>query len=327
MTPLDLPPPYRPTSAALSGRITIWGHGALAGRIDFIEGLVKQWEEGFRRHHPGVSFGNRLHGTASAIGALYAGVGDLALMGREIWPMEIAAFREVKGYAPTGVDVLTGSFKTRNRGYAIVVFVHQDNPIRGFTLRQLDAIYGVERRRGGAPVRTWGDLGLAGEWAGQRVNPHSFSLSRGFTDYLEDAVLAGSHRWRPDVREYADDKAVDGGQKMLDALGADRYGVAFSGALYGNPNVKAVPVAFDDGKPFVAASAETVMDHSYPLTRIITLFMDRASGRRLPPHIEAFVRYILSRDAQAVVPAHGGGYLPILAPAAARELRKLGEMA
>src|SRR5262249_45936829 len=91
----NLPSPYRPPAEPVSGSISIWGHGALGGRFDFIEAVVKEWENGFHRYHPEVKFENRLHGTASAIGALYTGKGDLALMGREIWPFEIAAFKEV----------------------------------------------------------------------------------------------------------------------------------------------------------------------------------------------------------------------------------------
>lgn len=328
--PADLPPVYVPRLQGLAGRLSIWGHGSLGGRVDFIEALVTQWEQGFARHHPDVRFENRLHGTASAIGALYTGAGDLALMGREIWPMEVAAFREVKGYAPTGVDVVTGSFKTRNRGYAIVVFVHKDNPIRGLTLQQLDAMFGVERRRGGAPVRTWGDVGLTGEWKDMPVQPYSFSLARGFTDYLEEAVLGGSHRWRPDVREFADVPLPaggfhDGGQRLLEAMASDRAGIGFSGAQYANADVRAIPVSVDAGSPFVAASEGTVMDHSYPLTRIITMFLDRRPGTAPAPHIHEFVRYILSRDAQDAILQQGGGYLPILAPEAARQLAKLGD--
>lgn len=324
----DLPPPYVAPAEAVSGRISIWGHGALAGRFDFIEALVKEWEQGFNRLHPGVKFENRLHGTASAIGALYTGTGDLALMGREIWPFEIDAFREVKGYEPTGMDVVTGSYKTRNRGYAIVVFVHKDNPILGLTLKQLDAIFSVDRKRGGAPVRTWGDLGLAGEWADKPVHPYSFSLARGFSDYLEDAVFAGGRRWRASVREFADlpgslGGATDGGQRMLDALAKDKYGIAFSGALYGHPDVRPIGVAAEDSAAFVMPSQATVMDHSYPLTRIITMFLDRAPGKPIAPHIREFMRYILSREAQQAVLDKGGGYLPILAPQAAHELKKL----
>jgi phosphate transport system substrate-binding protein len=324
----DLPPSYQPPAEKVSGTISIWGHGALGGRFDFIEAVVKKWEEGFHKYHPDVTFQNRLHGTASAIGALYTGGGDLALMGREIWPFEITAFKEVKGYEPTGIDVVTGSYKTRNRGYAIVVFVHKDNPIRGLTMRQLDSIYSVDRKRGGPPVRTWGDLGLSGEWADKPVHSYGFSIARGFADYLEQAVFLNGHRWNPEMREFADlpgslGGATDGGQRALDAMAKDRYGIALSGALYGNPDVTPVAIANDDSGPFVLPSEATVMDHSYPLTRIITLFIDRPPGKPVAPRIREFVRYILSRDAQQAVLREGGGYLPILAPDATRELKKL----
>ena len=323
----DLPPAYTPRES-VSGRISIWGHGALAGRVDFIEALVKTWQAGFRAHHPGVTFENRLHGTASAIGALYTGTGDLALMGREIWPMEIEAFREVRGYAPTGIDVLTGSFKTRNRGYAIAVFVHRTNPIAGLSLRDLDAVFSVDRRRGGQAVATWRDLGLGGEWAGRPVNRYGFALARGFADYIAQAVFAGGRRWHPELREFADAPgsqggATDGGQHALDALAGDPNGLAFSGMLYGHPDVRPVPIAAEPGGPFVAPSESTVIDHTYPLTRLITLYLDRSPGRPVPPRLREFVRYVLSRDAQEAVLREGGGYLPMLAPFAAHELRKL----
>jgi phosphate transport system substrate-binding protein len=106
-------------------------------------------------------------------------------------------------------------------------------------------------------------------------------------------------------------------------MAKDRYGIALSGALYGNPDVTPVAIANDDSGPFVLPSEATVMDHSYPLTRIITLFIDRPPGKPVAPRIREFVRYILSRDAQQAVLREGGGYLPILAPDAARELKKL----
>ena len=73
--------------------IRIWGHGALGH--DYIESLVIQWETGFRKTHPEIQFDNELHGTASAIGSLYTGTGDIAIMGREIWPVEVEAFEDV----------------------------------------------------------------------------------------------------------------------------------------------------------------------------------------------------------------------------------------
>ena len=70
-------------------------------------------------------------------------------------------------------------------------------------------------------------------------------------------------------------------------------------------------------------SEATVMDHSYPLTRIITLFLDRAPGTPVAPQLKEFIRFILSRQGQEAGLRDGGGYLPVLSPVAERELKKL----
>jgi phosphate transport system substrate-binding protein len=171
---LNLPAPYAPQQQ-VSGVIRIWGHGAYGKAQDFIETLTRNWETGFGTHQPAVTFDTRLSGTAAAIGALYAGAGDLALMGREIWPNEVAGFEEVFHYPPTGVDIVTGSFDVRNHGYAVVVFVHKDNPITGLTLTQLDAIFSADHRRGGSGAHRWGDLGLRGACRSRGALP---SISR-----------------------------------------------------------------------------------------------------------------------------------------------------
>lgn len=323
----ELPPAYK-AEQSVAGTITIWGHGSYGAHTDFVEGLTRAWEEGFRRHHPGVVFNNRLHGTASAIGALYTGTGDLALMGREIWDPEIAAFKEVKGYAPTGIDVLTGSFNVRNRGYAIVIFTHKDNPIRGLTLAQLDAIYSVDRLRGGDEVRTWGDLGLSGEWADKPVNLYGLPIARGFADYFQEAVFLGSRKWNPSLREFADEPgslggATDGGHKMLAALAGDRYGIGYAGLVYQHPDVKPIALASEVGGPYVAPTKAGVTDRSYPLTRVITMFLDRAPGQAVEPKLREFLRYLLSREGQETVVRDGQGYLPVIAPVAMKELEKL----
>ncbi len=326
--PDDLP--AYATGEPLSGPIRIWGHGSYGAHTDFVEGLTRTWEEGFRKHHPGVVFENRLHGTASAIGALYTGQGDLALMGREIWPPEIAAFKEVRGYAPTGVDVLTGSFDVRNKGYALVVFVHKDNPLAQLSLGQLDAIFGVERRRGGMPVKTWGDLGLGSQWKDRPVRRYGLAIARGFADFFEEAVFDGGHLWNPELREFADDPgskggASDGGQKLLDALALDRHGIGYSGLLYNHPDVKPLALSVRDGEPAVLPTRDSVAAHRYPLTRVITMFLDRKPGTAAEPRVAEFLRYILSREGQQAVLDHGHGYLPMPVQAAERALRRLDE--
>jgi phosphate transport system substrate-binding protein len=324
---LDLPPPYRPAQT-VSGTIRIWGHGAYDRKRDFIGALVSAWERGFQRYEPGVRFDNHLVGTAAAIGSLYTGRGDLALMGREIWPPEIAAFEEVFGYPPTGLDVVTGSFDVRNRDYALVVFVHATNPIRGLSLQQLHAIFAASDTPGAHPARTWGDLGLSGSWRNRPIHLYGLPISRGFARFFEQRVFDGDELWRPSLREFADLKgskggATDGGQRMLDAMANDPDSIGYAGLLYRNPEVRPVPLAERTGGPYVEPTRDSVMDHSYPLTRKVSVFLNRAPGRAVDPKVREFLRYVLSRQGQQAVLREGRGYLPILAPAAARELEKL----
>jgi phosphate transport system substrate-binding protein len=325
---LNLPPPYVAPAREVSGTIRIWGHGAYAGTEDFIESLTRAWEAGFRKYHPEVQFETRLTGTAAAIGALYTGVGDLALMGREIWPNEVAAFEEVYHYPPTGVDVVTGSFDVRNRGYAIVLFVQQDNPLRRLTLSQAAAVFGAGHGRGAPSARTWGDLGLGGRWKHKAIHPYGLPIARGFAEYFEDAVFGSSRMWNPQMREFADQPGskggdTDGGQMLLDALVQDPQGIGYAGLLYHNPRVRPLAIAARDAGPYVEPSRDTVLDHSYPLTRKIAIFLNRTPGRPVDPKLGEFLRYVLSREGQQAVLLKGGGYLPMLAPFAAKELDKL----
>ncbi|HEY7887880.1 MAG TPA: hypothetical protein VIC29_06595 [Steroidobacteraceae bacterium] len=324
---VDLPPAYHPDQT-VSGTLRIWGHGAYDRKRDFIGALVSAWERGFQQYEPAVRFENHLVGTAAAIGSLYTGRGDLALMGREIWPPEVAAFEEVFGYPPTGVDVVTGSFDVRNRDYALVVFVQQRNPIKGLTLAQLRALFAVSDSPGAHSVRTWGDLGLGGPWRDRPIHLYGLPIARGFARFFEQRVFVGDERWRPSLREFADLKgskggATDGGQRMLDAMAGDPDSVGYAGMLYQNAEVRPVALAARTGQPYVAPTRDTVMDHAYPLTRMVTMFLNRRPGKPVDPKLREFLRYVLSRQGQQAVLRDGRGYLPILAPAAARELDKL----
>lgn len=324
---LDLPPRYRPDQT-VSGTIRIWGHGAYDRKRDFIGALVSAWERGFQQYEPGIRFENHLVGTAAAIGSLYTGRGDLALMGREIWPPEIAAFEEVFGYPPTGVDVVTGSFDVRNRDYALVVFVHTGNPIEGLTLAQLRAVFAAPDVPGAHRARTWGDLGLSGSWRDRPIHLYGLPISRGFARFFEQRVFDGDELWRPSLQEFADLKgskggATDGGQRMLDAMANDPDSIGYAGLLYENSAVRPVALAEQGGEPYVEPTRDSVMDHSYPLTRMVTMFLNRAPGKPVEPKLREFLRYVLSRQGQQAVLRDGRGYLPILAPAAAQELGKL----
>jgi phosphate transport system substrate-binding protein len=318
-------PAYRPQQA-VSGTLRTWGHGSPG--TDFMGSLVRSWEDGFRQHQPGVRFEHRLYGTASAIGALYTGTGDLAIMGREILPAEISAFQSVRGYPPLGIEVLTGSFDVRNKDFALGVFVHRDNPIARLTLAQVAAVFGCTHGPSPRDARTWGDLGLAGEWADQPIRVYGYAIRRGFGVFFQDAVLGGSRKWNCGMKEFGDDvREADGslrdaGQQVLDALARDRRGIAYTGMRYRHPETKALALAARNDEPYYEPGKETVLQRRYPLTRVVSAFVDRAPGRALEPRVKEYLRYILSREGQQAVVADEG-YLPLTAEVVREQLRKL----
>jgi len=317
-------PAYVP-AAQVTGTIRLWGHGS--PKRDFMGKLISAWIGGFNHHQPGVKFENHLYGTASAIGALYTGAGNIALLGEEISPAAATAFRREKGYAPTGIEVATGSLDVNYFDYAHMVFVQRDNPIRGLTLAQLDAIFGSEHRRGLRNIRTWGEIGLTGEWAGRRIQPYGWQADVDFGLFFSEAVLENSHRWNPALREFAHLKRPDGtqydhGQRILDALAADPAGIAISNVRYANPDVRPLALARVEGGPYYEPTPANLIAQTYPLVRIIPAFIDRPPGQPVEPAVREFLRFVLSREGQQIL-VRESGYLPLGPEAIRRQLEKL----
>jgi phosphate transport system substrate-binding protein len=317
-------PAYQPR-ARVSGTLRIQGHGHVT--LKWMERLLTLWEKGFQRFHPGVTLQQDMRGTSSAIPALFTGAGDIAILGEELDPAAADAFRRVKGYDPFVVEIATGSLDVRNFDYAQQFFVHKDNPIDRLTLVQLDAIYGMEHRRGSAVLRKWGELGLAAEWADKPINPYGWRIDDSFGFYLQQTLLEGSHRWNNALRDYVHiynpgGTIYDHGQQILDALRADRYGIAVSNMRYANSEVKPLAIAVAPGMPYVQASKKTLIDRSYPLARIIPAVIDKRPGEPIDPKVREFLRFVLSREGQEAI-NQDGRYLPMSKEAADSEMRKL----
>jgi phosphate transport system substrate-binding protein len=318
-------PHYHPMQA-VSGTIRLWGHGAPI--LDFMGMLVKSWEEGFQKFQPAVRFEYDMYGTASAMGALYAGKGDIAILGQEIYPFETEAFQRVKHYAPTEIEIATGSVDVRNFDFAIGVFVNKENPLARLTLQQINAIFAYHEGGKATNIETWGQLGLSGEWADKPIHLYGWYEADVFSTFVERAALHGSHRWRCGMKEYKhihrpDGTIYDSGQQILDDLAKDPYGVALSNVRYLKGDaVKPLELARSAAGPYYAATKETLIDRQYPLGRIIPAEVDRKPGQPVDPAVREFLRYILSREGQEDI-VRNGKYLPMQPEAAKREREKL----
>jgi phosphate transport system substrate-binding protein len=314
-------PHYQPREE-ITGTLRVWGND---GQVD----NMKLWVAGFQKFHPGAKFDLHLTSTAAAVGAVYGGAADLSLMGREIWPIEAQGFYKTMGHDLLSVTVMTGSFDAEERTLALGVFVSRDNPLMRLTLAQVDAIFTSNCRRGHAPIRTWGDLGLAGEWADKPIHAMGYAIDSGFAFFLTQAVFKGGANW---VDGYAEcpsmgpprvPKFIPGDLRCMDALSRDKYAIAFSAMPFARSTVKALALSDESiGGGYVALTKENVQNRSYPLLRDMIVVTDRAPGKPLDSKVREFLRYVLSREGQEVV-VKEGAYLPLPAAKLAAELKKV----
>ena len=308
-------PEYR-SGRQITGVLRIWGHGSRTR--DFVGALMRAWEDGFRKYQPGVTFSTELSGNASAIGGLYTGAADIAFTGREIWAIEKDGYEQAMGYEPFAVSVANGSVANPNHDFALVIFVHRDNPLSKLSLAQLDAIFGADHKRGPQNIRTWGELGLTGNWADKPIHPYGYGIDRDFSQFFEKAVFGGSRKWNCNLHEISDDHGIDAGQGILNALAKDRYGMAISSLAYHNSMTKPVALVRVQGKESYMASADTIVMGQYPLARTPYMFVNRPPKQAIDPKVREFLLYILSRQGQQAV-VTDKGYLPLSAEALKQE--------
>jgi phosphate transport system substrate-binding protein len=294
--------------------IRSWGNEEMAG-------LLSRWQSDYRKTHPNVQFDNKLMGPASAMAGIYNDVADLSWMGHELRTEESMGFEWVYQYKALGIEVVTASLVRYDHAAQLVIFVHRDNPIAKLTLEQLDGIFGSEHRRGGKNLRTWGDLGLTGDWASHPIHPYGYDAETEAASFFRQTVLSGSYKWNCDLKAFrdeqlADGKIVDAAPQILAALAADRDGIACGKLRYATPRVKAL--ALDSIEP----TRTTVQNRTYPITRAISVYLNRSPNQPVNPAVNEFLHYVLSPEGQREVDREGG-YLSLTPEIAAAQQRKL----
>lgn len=309
-------PVWRPAPLVLEPEESLAVVGA-----DVMDEMTLGWIRMMRHAYPKLSVTLEARASGAGAPALIEGTADLAPVGRELLPGEQEAFIAKFGYEPTAIRVATGSVGSLGKTAASIVMVDADNPIACLSLQQLDAIYSSERRRGGAVVRSWGDLGLKGEWARRPIHLYGLRRPNGIEQYFQQAVLLGG-AYRDDI-EFVKGKGFTHAFNVAADLMAGRPG-GLSYALLANlqPNTKAVALSAEPGGPCVAPTTQTVYDHSYPLSRYVYIFVNKAPGQPVAPKVKEFLRAVLSWEGQQQV-SNDRVYLPLQPEVVREELSKV----
>ena len=302
-----------------AGTLRIWGD-------TYMSSVVQAWEEHFRRYHRDVQFVTQLMGTDTAMPGLYGGIADLALFGRESNTTENDGFLHSLQYKPLQLHLMTGSLDVPGMSYAPVLFVHKDNPLQKLTLAQADSVFGCGRP-GAVTARTWGDLGLGGEWKDKPIHVYALDMESGTGAFFLHALQGESKKmnWAI-VREFSNGRRQDGtsyeaAEQTMDALLRDRYGLAVSSLRYAGGQAEALAVSAA-GPTYVLATRETLIDGSYPLARLTYVFVNQPPGKPMSPLVKEFLRFVYSDEGRKVV-SDFHGFLPLAQTDAARQVELL----
>jgi phosphate transport system substrate-binding protein len=280
--------------------------------------LLSAWQDGFRRLHPDARFNNELDGNASAIGGLYTGTADLAILDREASFIEVDAYQQGTGYDPFGIPVARGSVVISHHAPALVVYVNRANPLSRLSLQQLDGIFDADHRLGMQSYKTWGDLGLTGDWAAKPIQLYTYTIQSAEMQFFERAALKGSQKFSCCLNLFQARPGMSAEEQIAAALSKDKYGLAVSSLPA--PGLKALALSSSDGTTPVVASKETITAGTYPLARTVYIYANRKPKTPVPSSIAAFLEYIVSPEGQEIV-ARTGGYLP-LSPALAAKTKE-----
>ncbi|HJX58075.1 MAG TPA: phosphate ABC transporter substrate-binding protein PstS family protein [Thiobacillus sp.] len=292
-------PTYQKASG-VSGNFTSVGS-------DTLNNLMTLWAESYKRLYPNVNIQIQGAGSSTAPPALIQGASNFGPMSRTMKDEEIVAFEKKHGYKPTAVPVAID---------ALAVYVNKDNPVPGLSLPQVDAIFSSTRKCGGAKeIGTWGDVGMTGDWANRPVALYGRNSVSGTYGYFKkNALCKGDFSKR--VAEQPGSASVV--QSVSGQIGA----IGYSGIGYRTSGVRPLALAKKDGQPFVDATAENALNKSYPLSRVLYVYVNKRPNQPLQPLEREFFKMVLSKQGQEVVIKDG--FVPMPAGMVNKALSDLG---
>lgn len=286
-------------SQGVSGNLSSVGSDTLANLMTF-------WAEEFKRQYPNVNIQIQAAGSSTAPPALSEGTSNLGPMSRKMKSKELAAFESKHGYKPTAIRVAID---------ALAVYVNKDNPIKGLTIPQVDAIFSVTRKCGGASdIKKWGDVGLSGSWTNRPIQLYGRNSVSGTYGYFKKKGLCKGD-FKSNVNEQP------GSASVVQSVNTSLNGVGYSGIGYKTSGVRAVPITKKPGKPFIAASAENALNKTYPLSRYLYVYVNKHPEKALAPLEREFIKLVLSKQGQNVVIKDG--YIPLPAKLVEMQLNRL----
>lgn len=241
---------------------------------------VRATAEAFEESYPEASITVEERTSRDAMADVFANRADLAVIGREIEPIE--------RQAATEAALEMEAYRWAREGVAVIT--HPSNPVHQASYDDLREVLSGE-------LTSWADLG----GADRRIQPVVQRPERGIAQYVARQV-AGEEAVSTAAILAEDDSAV----VRLVRGNPDALGFVAARALA--PGVSLLAVSRAKGLPYVELDAETVYRRDYPLTRSFNL-VTRVPG---VPLGNGFITFATSEPGQRLV--RDTGFVPATVP-------------
>lgn len=296
---LDPKLPIYTKTSGVSGNLSSVGSDTLAN-------LMTLWAEDFKRNYPNINIQIQAAGSSTAPPALTEGTSNMGPMSRKMKDKELEAFEKKFGYKPTAIPVAID---------ALAVFVHKDNPIKGMSIVDVDALFSSTRKCGGAKdISTWNDLGVGGSLGRQDIQIYGRNSVSGTYGYFKSKALC-----KGDFRSSVNEQP--GSASVVQSVSTSLNGIGYSGIGYKTSSVRAIPLS-KKGGDFIEASPEMAVTGKYPLSRFLYVYVNKAPNKPLAPLEREFIKMLMSKSGQEVVVKDG--YIPLPSKVVEKTLTSLG---
>lgn len=291
-------PEYKSVSG-ISGNLSSVGSDTLAN-------LMTLWAESFKRAYPNVNIQIQAAGSSTAPPALTEATSNFGPMSRKMKSKEIAAFEDRYGYKPLAIPVAID---------ALAVYVNKDNPVKGMSIADVDAIFSSTRKCGAEDnITKWGGLGMTGAWKSRDIQMYGRNSVSGTYGYFKKKALCKGD-YKNNVNEQP------GSASVVQSVSSSVNGIGYSGIGYKTSGVRAVPLRKKASGKFIDASPENAVAGTYPLSRFLYVYVNKHPNKDLAPLQKEFMKLILSKQGQEVVIKDG--YIPLPAKVVEKYLKQL----
>lgn len=284
--------PHKPAESQTQGRIIVKGS-------DSVLKMIRRQSQAFMQLYEKAEIVVDGGGSKAGIAALNEGRARIAVMTREITPLEDSILK-ANGAKPRG-------YKVAWDGLAVIV--NYRNQVERLDLEQLAGIFSGR-------IANWSQVG----GSRQKIVPVYPGPNSGTYEYFRDLVLKGGEYAAQAYPCTTTAQVVDLVREHPSAVG-----LVTMAALYQDwdvwppvrePGIKAVAIGFGRERGYYPPNQKTVNDGDYPLIRPIYLYVnetvENGFGQGMSSLAHGFISFVTSAEGQKIVARQG--FVPATMP-------------